>query len=303
MKLVLKRILNVVFRRIKLPFSIFKTNLIKLKIVSFKDKDYKSISDNGEYPELALKAALDPATFSVFRRHHKYTDILEHVTRKDGEEYLKIIRDKYKLKDDEIFEILKPLMKVGNPRLLKLRGLSNKISTTGLRYLKIALDIKESTGNNIGNVVEIGCGYGGQAIILDRLLNIDSYTFYDLWQVNLLIKRFIEDSNFSTKYNISTIKEDSFNARNSWDFCISNYAFSELPKKLQEIYINRILKKTKKGYMLMNSGLSGEFIATEGNIKNHSQKELLNILKKAYVQREIPLTYKNNYLLTWGADN
>ena len=57
--------------------------------------------------------------------------------------------------------------------------------------------------------------------------------------------------------------------------------------------------KTKKGYMLMNSGLNGEF----GNIKNHSQKELLNILKKASVQREIPLTYKNNYLLTWGAEN
>ena len=297
-KVILKTILAA-YKIIKLPFSIFKTNLIKLKIVSFKDKDYKSASDNGEYPELALKAALDPATFSVFRRHHQYTDVLEHVSRKYGEEYLEIIRDKYKLKDDEIFEILKPLMQLGNPRLLKLRGLSNKISTTGLRYLKIALDIKELTGNNIGNVVEIGCGYGGQAIILDRILHIDSYTFYDLWQVNLLIKRFIEDSNFSTKYKISTIKEDSSNARNSWDFCISNYAFSELSKELQEIYINRILNKTKKGYMLMNSGLSGKF----GNIKNHSQKELLNILKKASVQREIPLTYKNNYLLIWGAEN
>ena len=299
MKVFLKRNLAVLYRRLKLPFSILKTNLLKSNILSFKNKNYKSASDNGEYPELALKAALDPATFSIFRRHHKYTDILEHVSRKDGEEYLEIIRDKYKLKDDEIFEILKPLMKVGNPRLLKLKGLSKKISTTGLRYLKIALDIKELAGNNIGNVVEIGCGYGGQAIILDRLLEIDSYTFYDLWQVNLLIKRFIEDSNFSTKYNISTIKEDSSNSRNSWDFCISNYAFSELPKELQEIYINRILSKTTKGYMLMNSGLRGEY----GNIKNHSQKELLNILKKASVQREIPLTYKNNYLLTWGAEN
>lgn len=297
MKVFLKRNLAVLYKIIKLPFSILKTNLIQSNIVTFKNENYKSASDNGDYPELALKAALNPAIFSVFRRHHKYTGILEHVSRKDGEEYLAIIRDKYKLKDDEIFEILQPLMKVGNPRLIKLRGLSKKISTTGLRYLKISLDIKELAGNNIGNVVEIGCGYGGQAIILDRIINIDSYTFYDLWQVNLLIKRFIEDSNFSTQYNISTIKEDSFNARNSWDFCISNYAFSELPKALQEIYINRILNKTKKGYMLMNSGLSGEF----GNIKNHSQKELLNILKKSYVQRENPLTYKNNYLLTWGA--
>ena len=147
-------------------------------------------------------------------------------------------------------------MKEGNPKLLRLKGLSEKISATGLRYLKIALDIKKITGTNIGNVVEIGCGYGGQAIILDKLLKIESYTFYDLWQVNLLIKRFIENSNFSTKYTIATIKEDTFNLRNSWEFCISNYAFSELPKALQEIYINRILNKTKKWYMLMNSGVS-----------------------------------------------
>ena len=76
MKVFLKRNLAVLYRRLKLPFSILKTNLLKSSIVSFKNKNYKSASDNGEYPELALKAALDPATFSVFRRNHKYTYIL-----------------------------------------------------------------------------------------------------------------------------------------------------------------------------------------------------------------------------------
>ena len=133
MKVFFKRNIASLYRIIKLPFSILKTNLIKSNIVSLKNKNYKSASDNGEYPELALKAALDPAIFSIFRRHHKYTSILEHVSRKDGEEYLAIIRDKYKLKDDEIFKILQPLMKVGNPRLLKLRGLSKKISTTKMQ--------------------------------------------------------------------------------------------------------------------------------------------------------------------------
>ncbi len=297
--MLLKKILADIYRKIKLPFSILKTKLLMFKTKSISDKKYKSDSDNGEYPELALKAALDPATFSVFRRHHKYTSILEHVSRKEGEQYLNIIRGEYKMKDDEIFQILKPLMEVGNPKLLRIKGLSNKISTTGLRYLKIALDIKKITGSKIGNVVEIGCGYGGQAIILDQLLQIESYTFYDLWQVNLLIKRFIENSNFSSKYTISTIREDSFNCRNSWDFCISNYAFSELPKAIQEIYINKIINKTRKGFMLMNSGVSGKF----GNVINFSQKELLNTLKNASIHKEIPLTYVNNYLLTWGEEN
>ena len=297
--MLLKKILAGIYRKIKLPFSIMKTKLLMFKTKSINYKKYKSSSDNGEYPELALKAALDPATFSVFRRHHKYTSILEHVSRKEGEQYLNIIREEYKMKDDEIFQILKPLMEVGNPKLLRIKGLSNKISTTGLRYLKIALDIKKITGSKIGNVVEIGCGYGGQAIILDQLLQIESYTFYDLWQVNLLIKRFIENSNFSSKYTISTIREDPLNCRNSWDFCISNYAFSELPKAIQEIYINKIINKTRKGFMLMNSGVSGKF----GNVINFSQKELLNTIKNASIHDEIPLTYVDNYLLTWGEEN
>ena len=45
----------------------------------------------------------------------------------------------------------------------------------------------------------------------------------------------------------------------------------------------------------MNSGVSGKF----GDIRNHSQKELLNILRNASIHNEIPLTYINNYLLTW----
>ena len=49
----------------------------------------------------------------------------------------------------------------------------------------------------------------------------------------------------------------------------------------------------------MNSGVSGKF----GNIRNHSQKELLNTLKNASIHKEIPLTYVNNYLLTWGEEN
>ena len=186
--MLLKKILAGIYRKIKLPFSILKTKLLMFKTKSINEKKYKSASDNGEYPELALKAALDPATFSVFRRHHKYTSILEHVSRKEGEQYLNIIRGEYKIKDDEIFQILKPLMEVGNPKLLRIKGLSNKISTTGLRYLKIALDIKKITGSKIGNVVEIGCGYGGQAIILDQLLQIESYTFYDLCKSTYLSK-------------------------------------------------------------------------------------------------------------------
>lgn len=292
----IKKIFKSAFNRIKLPFSILKTNILSSKSILPFESNLKSASDNGKYPELALKAATDPNIFSIFRRHHKYTEILEHVTRNQGDEYLKIIREKYNFKDEDIFQIISPLMQLGTPKLLKLKSFSKKISTTGLRYLKVALEIKELFGTDIGNFVEIGCGYGGQAIILDQLLKVNSYTFYDLWQVNLLIKRFIELSSFNSKYSICTIKEDTFNKRNEWDLCISNYAFSELPKKLQSLYIDNVLINSKSGYMIMNSGIEGNY----GNIKNFSQKELLKLFQSSKISKEIPLTFKDNYLFTWG---
>tara|TARA_B100000886_G_C20281864_1_gene431554 strand:+ start:448 stop:732 length:285 start_codon:yes stop_codon:yes gene_type:complete len=60
-----KKILAEAYLEIKFPFSILKTKLLILKSRSYKEKEEKSASDNGTYPELALKAALDPATFSV----------------------------------------------------------------------------------------------------------------------------------------------------------------------------------------------------------------------------------------------
>ena len=187
-------------------------------------------------------------------------------------------------------------MSVGNPRLLKLKALPYRVTTTGLRYLKIALDIKELAGNNIGNIVEIGCGYGGQAVILDKIINIESYTFFDLWQVNMLIRRFVENSNFSSTYSLATIREDNYNCRKNWDFAISNYAFSELPYDLQKIYLDKVLKNSNKGYMTLNSGKEGQYCG----LKNHSQKDLLELLPGSKVKKEIPLTGENNYVFTWG---
>ena len=63
--MLLKKILVGIFRKIKLPFSILKTKLLIFKTKTFNDGEYKSASDNGEYPELALKEALDPTQISL----------------------------------------------------------------------------------------------------------------------------------------------------------------------------------------------------------------------------------------------
>jgi hypothetical protein len=263
-------------------------------VLTSSDPTFKSASDNQKYPELALSAALNPDIFSVFRRHSLYTPILEHVSRKQGEEYLGIIQEDYSYSTKEIIEAISPLLRIGQPILHKIKGLPSPVSTTALRYLKVALEIKALRGENLGHVVEIGCGYGGQAVILDRVAEIQSYTFIDLWQVNMLIKRFIEASPRACNYSVSTLRE-AVRPRSSWDLAISNYAFSELPRVLQEKYLANIVLASQHGYMTMNSGIEGGF----GSIANMSLSELQSALPNASVIEERPLTNSKNYILAW----
>ena len=283
------------FQIASLPFSIIKTYLLQHGMLSSPtDPAFKSSSDNQSYPELCLQAALDVNKFSVFRRHYKYNQILEHVSKKQGEEYYKIIHEDHGLSADTVLELIEPLQILGRPRLLSIHGLPRPVSTTALRYLKVALDIRRLKGKNLGHVVEIGCGYGGQAIMLDKVASLKSYTFYDLWQVNLLIKRVIENSGFSCKYAICTLRDYSC-PRTSWDLAISNYAFSELPISLQSQYIDLVLSGSSAGYMTMNSGDHGKF----GDIENMSKQVLVHSLPNPVLLDEIPLSMPGNYIITW----
>ena len=84
----------------------------------------------------------------------------------------------------------------------------------------------------------------------------------------------------------------------NYDLVISNYAFSELPKDLQTVYIDKVLKKSKRGYLTMNSGWGGHF--SDGKL---SAIELLNQLPNIKFLEEYPLTYKYNYIVVWGLEN
>ena len=48
--------------------------------------------------------------------------------------------------------------------------------------------------------------------------------------------------------------------------------------------------------MIMNSGEYGD---KHGQIKNHSQKELIDLIPKAKIFKEVPLSYDENFLLNW----
>jgi len=248
-----------------------------------------------DYADLCLRAALDANIFENFRRDSLYTPVLEHVDAKTGHEYLKIlINNGYGV--DEIFEIIEPLQSLGNPILHDI-GIGRPVSTTALRYLKIAMDIVRKFGTDLGRIVEVGCGFGGQAIILSRIASIQHYTFIDMWQVNLLIQRFIGESDFDIEYEIKTIRQASSNL--DIDLAISNYAFSELDVQLQSICMRKFFLTSKHGYLTMNSGLINNMTPNSQVFSHITSNVLLSLIPSAKPSPETPLTSAANYVITW----
>jgi len=262
------------------------------KIFSFS-KDYRSDSEENIHYLPSIKKMLgNEKKFLNFKRNIAYRDILEHVTRSQGLEYLNILK---KRNDGMLNEGLKTILlsdQIGNPIRYNYEGFSTPLSPTTLRYLKVASDIKILFGSKIRAVAEIGCGYGGQALVNDQLLKIHIAKLFDLPIVNKLIQRYLNFHLFNGAYVTTTINNE---VPNKYDLVISNYAFSELPKKLQIQYIKKVLSHSKKGYLTMNSGLNEKF-----NSKKLTLKELYKLLPNFNIFEEEPLTSPDNYIIAWG---
>lgn len=81
------------------------------------------------------------------------------------------------------------------------------------------------------------------------------------------------------------------------DFFMSSYAFSELQKSVQDMYIEKVISKAKAGYISWD----GQFSKTEYGIDGYSLEEFLNKIPNPKVIPEEPVsTSPNNRIIMWG---
>ena len=265
-------------------------------LFSYQHHRIRSESDDGRYTSSVKKAVYSERAFSKFKRDYNYSVILEHVSVKHAERYVEILKER---NDGFLERALDTLMvddNLGSPRKVPVSGLKGNFSTTSIRYLKVASDINLLFGPDFLSTAEIGCGYGGQCIFNDSLLNVESAYLFDLPIVNKLISRYINYFLLRGSFHVAHINNT---LPRPYDLVISNYAFSELPRDLQLSYMSKILAHSKKGYLTMNSGIGG--VRDEGKL---SLDEILSFLPDdAAVLEEDPNTYNFNYLLVWGYDS
>lgn len=238
-----------IFRR--LTHRIFGQTTSGLPVQYVGSLSNRSESDDGRYVAFVSRAATDYQVFKNFKKNSTYRAILEHASQDEGLEYLKFVSQDSPALLAKV-NAIKVNDEIGSPITYDYPPVG-RISPSTLRYLKVASDLHKYFGENIGDsIAEIGVGYGGQCLTIDQLFHFQKYTLFDLSPVLDLVTRYLECHTLNGSYQCTTLNQLAIDAK--FDLVISNYAFSELPSKLQRMYIKKVLSKCKKGYLTMNSG-------------------------------------------------
>ena len=242
-----------------------------------------SISDYAAFKQACLTADLN-----TFKRHPDIVPIFEHASEEQGEAYLQVIQERYPqllpamprfAANDEIG---------GADRCIDVKGSS--VSPSTLRDVKVLGDLIYAGLASGDALVEIGGGYGGQAVITRNKILWQSYTIFDLPEVRSLQERYLQEHDLNDiRWGISGIGQSG----DPWDFCISNYAFSECNKQMQDWYLEHVILRSNAGYMTCN------FISHLFGVESYSQEELLARIPYSWLEAENPLTSPGNVVIRW----
>ena len=203
--------------------------------------------DTTPYAEICREAVEDDKVFAKFKQDPRYTAILEHVSPEHGGRYIEHILE-YEL-NDEMIDEFKDNDDLGGANRVDYGEPFGKVSPSTLRYVRNALDISYFFGEGeLNKIVEIGGGYGGLCKTISCLCDFDEYHLYDIEPASKLQEKYL------SKFGIKAVHHSVPEETKDIDLLISNYAYSELGEKLQDLYYNNVIKNAKKVYMILNRG-------------------------------------------------
>jgi len=250
-----------------------------------------SITDSTRYSSyltLCVLASKNQKIFSKFRSYKVIVEVLDHVTYKQGKEYLKAI-NKFGGWNKQYGELIEKLDYYGGGKKFHYKNLGT-FTPTMLRYLKVHLDLLNYFGTFAGlRITEIGVGFGGQAAILGSLNRPYQYNLLDLPEVLKLAEKYLSINTIDLNY----VCIDGRNPIElTSDLVISNYGFSELTRNIQSKYLDRVILKSRMGYITWNP-------LSERDFNGYSIEELLNLIPNSIALYEEPNTYPGNRIITW----
>lgn len=251
-----------------------------------------SVSDVDSYLSV-VRAVLRGDCDHNFRACAQYQHVLEHISYELALEYLQRLENWIPWRRLMASELSNQFKEIGSPPTYPFRtaGKSQVLNPTFIRYAHVAKDLEELFGPLTQlKVGEIGVGFGGQAAVSHDVAALNDWVLFDLPDVNELAKWFLSIT--SPRLQIETV--DGRNPlRAEVDLLVSNYAFSELRRDVQEAYMENVIQHSPRGYMLWNR-------LSETRLDGMTAESFVDRIRNARLQPESPLSFKGNVLITWS---
>lgn len=174
--------------------------------------------------------------------------------------FLTAVKNQYWNKDDEALAIAisqdSSLAELYINKEKPLVGYSSKekyvpIDTVDSRHIMMSTIIFSYLGRSIGNVVEIGAGFGNWIRINENIIDFQTWTMIDIEFVSRLQKWYI-DQTISNKEKAKFISVDVNGEFDNWldnlesiDLVIGSHSLCEVSLEIFTTYYEKILPKTK----------------------------------------------------------
>jgi len=215
-------------------------------------------------------------------------EALDHVSIQQGFDYLREI-EKLEGWNEHSKNVIKKIDSVGQPIRFRFSNFGT-FSPTLLRYLKVFLEIQKELGPiKAKSIAEIGVGFGGQASLIYMMTKPSEYIFYDIPPVLELVNRFTTELNVIGNFTFNDGRRPTISDP---DIVISNYAFSELSRPIQEEYLKNVILRSKSGYITWNC-LSAD------KLNGYTLADLVKIIPNSEILPERPYTAEGNAIIVW----
>jgi hypothetical protein len=206
------------------------------------------------YVEACERATVDDEFFNNFKSRHEIQPIFEHVPGWLGEKYLENILYNNSTILDQAEKFIRANDTHGSPKKSQYFKYNiDAMSPTTARYMKVLSDLFGLYGSlNNMNIVEIGAGYGGLALVISKMFKFKNYYDVDLDAACKLAHKYCTLTGVNNFHVVAPTQLEKLEDMEI-DLLISNYAFSECNYETQDVYIDKILSKAKRGYITHNT--------------------------------------------------
>jgi len=116
------------------------------------------------------------------------------------------------------------------------------------------------------------------------------YVLVDIQPALMLAQRYLDHFVLGSVLRYRTMNELE---SDDYDLAISNYAFTELTREIQEVYLEKIILRSRRGYITYNE-------ITPAAFRSYRADELLRVIPGSQQFEERPLTHPNNCIIAWG---